>query len=142
MKQILTILLALVIAFGAWKGYELSKLNKDQVEDKEALADINRVNYGLFNIELWKQKALDIFGTKIREFKLDPQVYKDVERELQKYLKQVYKEYISSGKLIDQFITQAEESGKLNKLFAKLIRDNVGDQIGSLGIDKQISFQL
>lgn len=138
MKYALSIILASAILYGIWKGALLSDLNRQQVEDKEVLANLNRVNYGLFNIQLWKEKALDIFGSKIKEFKLDPQVYKDVERELAVYLKQVYKEYIVSGKLVDQLITEAEKSGKLNKLFAKLIRDNVGDQIGNLGIDRQI----
>jgi len=138
MKYVLSFILVAIIGFGSWKGISLSKLNAEQVSDKSALADLNRVNYGLFNIQLWKEKALNIFGTKIKEFKLDPQVYNDVEKELQKYLRKLYKEYIVSGKLLDGFIAQAEKDGKINKLFAKLIKDNVGDQIGKMGIDKQI----
>lgn len=138
MKQLLAVLIAAIIGVGIWKGATLSSLNKQQVSDKEVLADLNRVNYGLFNIQLWKEKALDIFGTKIKEFKLDPKVYDEVEVQLVKYLKQVYDEYIASGKLVDQFVEQAEADGKINKFFAKVIKDNVGAQIGNMGIDKQL----
>ena len=138
MKYILAGIITLLIAIGAYNGLQLSELNRQQVAEKEALAELNRVNYGLFNIQLWKEKALEVFSTKIKEFKLDPRVYSDVERELQKYLRALYKEYIASGKLVDSFVEQAEKDGKINKLFAKMIKDNVGDQIGKMGIDKQI----
>lgn len=138
MKYGLAIVISVLIGLGSWKGIALSDLNSAQIQDKEALSDLNRVNYGLFNIQLWKEKALDIFGTKIKEFKLDPRVYQDVDKELRKYLNSLYNEYILSGKLVDQFVDQAQKDGKVNKLFAKLIKDNVSSQIGNMGIDKQI----
>lgn len=138
MKYALAALVALLIGAGIYFGNELSTLNKQQVSDKETLAEINRVNYGLFNLQLWKEKALDIFSTRIEDFQLDQNVYKDVDRELQVYLRRLYKEYIVSGKLLDSFLDQAIKDGTINELFAKIIRENVGKTIGGMGLEKQI----
>ncbi len=132
------ILITIGLAFSAYNGYHLSKLVKEQKQYKEYIAEINMVNYGLFNMELWKEKALDIFSTRIDDFTISPQVYDDVELELRKYLKKMYKEYIASGKLVNQFVDQAHKSGKLNKLFATLIKKNVGSMLGDMDIEAQI----
>lgn len=138
MKYILIGIILLLIGLGAYKGYQLSSLQKVQSEEKEILADINQVNYGLFNLQLWKSKAMDIFRGKMTDFDVDPSVYKEVEGELNAYLLDIYNNYLGNGRMVNQFIDQAVSEGKINEMFAKLIKQNVGPAIQNLGIQKQL----
>jgi hypothetical protein len=138
MKYILFVLLTGLTAYGAIEGYGLYKDQQQVSQLKANRADINKINYGLFNLELWKQKAMTIFDSKIGEFKISPNVYKQLEDEVMIYLDNVYEEYIGSGKLVNEMISQAEESGSVNKFFLKMIKGNIGDQIKQLNIDKQL----
>ena len=138
MRHILTVIILIGLTFGGYKGYELYQKVDEQKEYKEVVAEINKVNYGLFNMEVWKDKAMDIFTQKIEDFQISPQVYKDVEKELSAYLRVMYVEWIASGKLVNQFVDEAQRDGKLNAMFAKLIKDNVGNMIGNMGLESKI----
>lgn len=138
MKYILFICITGLVAYSVVEGYGLYRTHQIKSELKEDFAEINKINYGLFNLDLWKQKALAIFDDKIGEFKIAPGVYKELEAEVMVYLDDVYDEYIGSGKLVDEIIAEAEESGSINKVFLKLIKGNIGEQIQKLNIDKQL----
>jgi len=138
MKYLLTILLSLGLIYGGWEGYQLHKLNKEQTEYKEALAEMNRINYGLFNMELWKEQALDIFTNRIEHFEINPAVYDDIEKELNVYLRSLYVEYISSGKLANTLIDEGERQGKIPKMMAALLKKNVGEIVKGLNLKKEI----
>ncbi len=138
MKYIIFLLLIGLTAYGAIEGYGLYQDQKKVSQLKADHADINKINYGLFNLDLWKKKAMTIFDSKIGEFKISPDVYKQLEAEVMVYLDNVYEEYIGSGKLVNEMIANAEKSGSVNKFFLKLIKGNIGDQIKKLNIDKQL----
>lgn len=138
MKYILFVILTGLTAFGAVEGYGLYQQQQKISHLKADYADINKINYGLFNLDLWKKKAMTIFDDKIGEFKISPDVYNQLEGEVMIYLDNVYEEYIGSGKLMNEMITEAEESGSVNKIFLTLIKSNIGDQIKKLNIDKQL----
>lgn len=138
MKYILFVLLTGLTAYGATEGYGLYKDQQQISQLKADHADINKINYGLFNLDLWKKKVMAIFDDKLGEFKISPDVYKQLEDEVMIYLDNVYEEYIGSGKLVNEMIAEAEESGSVNKFFLNLIKDNIGDQIKNLNIDKQL----
>ncbi len=138
MKYIIFVLLTGLTAYGATEGYGLYQNQQKVSQLKADHADINKINYGLFNLDLWKKKAMVIFDDKIGEFKISPDVYRQLEGEVKIYLDNVYEEYIGSGKLVNEMIAEAEESGSINKFFLKMIKDNIGDQIGKLNIDKQL----
>ena len=138
MKYILFIILTGLTAYGAIEGYGLYKDQQKISQLKADHADINKINYGLFNIDLWKQKAMVIFEDKIGEFTISPDVYNQLEDEAMIYLDNVYEEYIGSGKLVNEMIEEAEESGTVNKFFLKMIKGNIGEQIKKLNIDKQL----
>jgi len=138
MRYILTVVILVGLLFGAFKGYQLRKLTQEQTEYKEVLAEINRINYGLFNMELWKEKAVDIFSKRIDDFKVPPKAYEDIEAELRIYLKSLYKEWLLSGKLVNQFVDEAESSGKMNKFIAKMARDYFGKEMKNFGLEKRI----
>ena len=138
MRYLLTFLILAGLLFGGFKGYQLRKLTQEQTEYKEVLAEINRINYGLFNMELWKEKAVDIFSKRIEAFKVPPQAYKDIEAELRVYLNALYKEWLLSGKLVNQFVDEAESSGKMNKFVAKMAKDYFGKEMKNFGLEKRI----
>lgn len=138
MKYIIFVLLIGLTAYGATEGYGLYQEQKKISLLKADHADINKINYGLFNLDLWKKKAMAIFDSKIGEFKISPDVYKQLEAEVMVYLDNVYEEYIGSGKLVNEMIAEAEDSGTVNKFFLKMIKGNIGDQIKKLNIDKQL----
>ncbi|MBT3545943.1 MAG: hypothetical protein HN488_11405 [Saprospiraceae bacterium] len=138
MKYILFVLLTGLTAYGAIEGYGLYKDQQQVSQLKADRADINKINYGLFNLDLWKKKVMAIFDDKIGEFKISPDVYKQLEDEVMIYLDNVYEEYIGSGKLVNEMIAEAEESGSVNKFFLKMIKGNIGDQIKKLKIDRQL----
>jgi len=138
MKYILFVILTGLTAYGAVEGYGLYHQQQKISQLKADHADINKINYGLFNLDLWKKKAMVIFDDKIGEFKISPEVYGQLEDEVMVYLDDVYEEYIGSGKLVNEMIAEAEESGTVNKFFLKMIKGNIGDQIKKLNIDKQL----
>lgn len=138
MKYILFVCLLGLTAYGAIEGYGLYQEQKKVSQLKEDFAEINKINFGLFNMDLWKDKAMNIFSNKMEDFQISPGVYKELEGEVMKYLDAVYEEYIGSGKLIDEMIAEAEASGTVNKIFLKLIKGNIGDQVKKLNIDKQL----
>lgn len=114
-------------------------LQKEQSELKEHLASINRINYGLFNLQLWKDKAVEIFEDRIQNFQIDPQVYKEVQGQLNAYLLKVYKDYFESGRIVDEFFKQQEKSGKkVNNFLLKMVKDNIGETLQSFDIKSKL----
>lgn len=138
MKYILSLFLTVLIAAGAFFGYQYYELQAVDKAERETLAELNKVNYGLFNLQLWKEKAFTVFEGKMTDFDVDPAVYEEVKAELHDYLKHIYQEYLASGKMVNQFIDQAQAEGKINQVFANMIKQNLGPAIANLGIDKQL----
>lgn len=138
MRYALTLLILFGLLFGAFKGYQLRKLTLEQTEYKEVLAEINKINYGLFNMDLWKEKAVDVFSKRINDFKVPQNAYVDIDAELRVYLNQLYKEWLLSGKLVNQLVNEAEQSGKMNKFLANMARDFFKKEMKSFGIEDRI----
>lgn len=138
MKYITSIIIIALLLYGSWNGFQLSQLQQVQKTEKEHQAEINQINYGLFNLQLWKEKAMGIFKGKMTDFDVDPSVYKEVEMELRAYLNDIYNDYLGNGRIINQFVDQAVKDGKLNEMFAKLIKQNIGPAIQNLNIKQQL----
>lgn len=122
-------------------GYFASKLYldvMDRKEMKEDLAEINRVNYELFNIERWKKEALGIFQKKIREFEISQQTYVVLNEQVEIYLYKMYKQYFESGELMNTILNKLEEGGKINKLFLNVIKTNVTEQLEQMNLKAEI----
>jgi hypothetical protein len=105
---------------------------------KEDLAEINRVNYELFNVELWKKEALAIFEKKIKDFEISNTMYGFLDQQVQGYLNTMYDRYIESGELVDLIVDEVEKGGKVPKLFLNVIKTNVVDQVDQMDLRKQI----
>lgn len=138
MKYAISIILCAWIAFCGYRAYELRTLYQEQSAMAEDYAEINRVNYGLFNLQLWKDKAVKIFEGRIKDFTISPRVYKDVEGELVAYLNRSYTRYIENGELFDQIFAEVEKKGSVNKFFLKLLKDNLGPQVKNLDLRSRI----
>ncbi len=138
MKYIIYLILAGLVLFSAKEALTLYGLQKEQTDYKEDFAQLHLINYGIFNMEMWKGKIVDIFDTKIKTFKVDPKMYQDVNRQLRNYLSQMYDEYFTSGKLVDEFIKEAEKKGKINKLFLNLIKGSAKDMVKDLDLKDKI----
>lgn len=138
MRSILTVIIAALIAVAAYfsvQYYDAIMYRKDLKED---LAEINKVNYELFNLEIWKDQALGIFQQRIKDFEISEETYVVLDKQVREYLHRMYREQIESGKLIDMILTKMEEGGKINKMFLKLIKSNVDEQIQDLNLKGQI----
>ena len=127
MKYILYLIFAGLLIFAGKEAYSLYHLQKKQTVLKEDYAQLHLINYGLFNVEMWKGKVVHIFDDKIKGFKVDPKMYRDVNKQLRTYLNQVYDQYFASGKIVDDFVAEAEKKGTMNKLFLNLIKGSAKD---------------
>lgn len=139
MRFIIFSIVLVLLGISSKYAWDIHHLQKEQSELKEQLASINRINYGLFNIQLWKEKAIDIFEERIENFKIDPQVYKEVQGQLNNYLIQIYKDYFESGRIVDEFVSQQEKDGKkINTFLLKMVKDNIGETLKSFDIKSKI----
>jgi hypothetical protein len=138
MKYLILSLLIALLGFCSFKAYDLRQLQLKQSELKEDYAEITRVNYGLFNLQLWKEKAITIFENRIKDFVISPNVYDDVEYELTAYLNRAYVEYIENGALFDMIFEEVEKEGNVNGVFLKLLKDNLAPQVKTLDLQSRI----
>ncbi|MBK8625245.1 MAG: paraquat-inducible protein A [Saprospiraceae bacterium] len=138
MKQLTIIILSLMLSFGTYKAYLLVSKYQSHKILKEDLAEINKINYGLFNLQLWKEEALSVFENRIAEFEISPKAYRQVEKELEKYLHDINKDYIENGKIFENIFAEAEKSEKVNKFILNMIKENAPAQIRALNIPKFI----
>ena len=138
MKHVLVTIIAILLILATYKSYSLFTTYKALKIYKEDLAEINKINYGLFNLQLWKQQALNVFENRIGEFEISPKAYGQVEIEMEKYLHSINRKYIESGKIFEDIFSDAEKNGKVNKVLLKLIKENTKPQIKLLKIPQYI----
>ncbi|MBK9736218.1 MAG: hypothetical protein IPO92_15165 [Saprospiraceae bacterium] len=138
MKYLLFIIISCLLLFSGYGAVRLLNVYATLKSQKEDLAEINKINYGLFNLQIWKKEALKVFENRIANFEVSPRAYDQVVIELEKYLRGINKEYVESGKIFDNIFEEAEKSPTVNKVFLKLIRQNAAPQIKLLNIPKYI----
>lgn len=138
LKNVLLSLLVLLIGYTSYNSINLYYHIRNQKELKEDHAAINMITYGLFDIQLWKKQALDIFKKNIDNYEIEPSAYEELDRTLQVYLNQLYKQYFESGELIDTILEKLIENGSLNQMFATIIQKNIGSQLENLNLEKEI----
>jgi hypothetical protein len=138
MRIALIILFLLGLGLSGWYATSLHREVMTRKAHKEDLAEINRVNYELFNVELWKKEALAIFEKKIKDFEISNTMYGFLDQQVQGYLNTMYDRYIESGELVDLIVDEVEKGGKVPKLFLNVIKTNVVDQVDQMDLRKQI----
>ena len=119
-------------------GMDLYKENTAKNVYHYDYAEINKVNYGLFNIQLWKEKALDIVESRINNFTLSQEAYDQIGGQIELYLYKMYDDYFTSGKLIDEIYANLESSGTMNKMILNMMRGTVDKQLKNLDLKSKI----
>ena len=138
MRYVVLLIVGLLLIGSSKFGLDLySAISKKNIYQYD-YAEINKVNYGLFNIQLWKEKALDIVEGRINSFKLSDEAYDQISGQIEIYLYKMYDDYFTSGKLIDEIYASLEESGTVNKIFMKMMRGTIEDQLKNLNLKSKI----
>lgn len=119
LANILLILgLGVVLAVECYCGYQLKKLSIEQERLKEDYAMFNNITFGVFSIDLWRDKIAGIITEKIKDFKVTDEqkkeMRKQVEKQLHDMVDQVVKEFNQPQKDI---------GGKLKKFAFKQFVD-------------------
>lgn len=128
----------LLLLYSIFEAYNISKQQKQINELSQTYADINAINYGLFNMQEWKNKAFNVFNYHITQFNISPKAFEEAELELKKYLYKIHDDYIVSGNLFNKIFEDAEKNEKVNKVMLRMFKENVGVQIEALKIKEHI----
>jgi hypothetical protein len=129
-----TIIASLAMAYLCYYAFSLHHLHKKNDHLKADLAEINKINYGLFDISRWKKEALLVFNKRIDQFQISEKAYIQVRKELDQYLSDLDKKYIANGKVFEPIFEKAEQNPKMNKMFLKLLKENTIPQLKELNI--------
>ena len=65
MRIAISLLIVALLGLATWKGVELYKLTNKVNEYKYDFSEINKINYGLFNIDIWKEKIFSVIEKKL-----------------------------------------------------------------------------
>lgn len=133
MRYIIILLVIALVGTAGWFGLELYTTQKEKTELQYDYAEIKKINYGLFNIQLWKEKALSIFQNQIDSFEITPGTYKALESQIGKYINIMYEQYFSTDKLVSQIEENLKDS-KIPAMFLKALRGNIEEQIDKFDI--------
>lgn len=133
MRYIIIIVIVALVGVAGWFGFELYNVQKEKTELQYDYAEIRKINYGLFNIQLWKEKAMGIFQSQIDNFEITPGTYKALEQQIGKYINIMYNQYFATDILVDQ-IEQNLQDSKIPKMFLKALRGNIEEQIDKFDI--------
>jgi hypothetical protein len=131
---VITILLGFSVFFAKKVHQDSFALN----EMKYDFAEINRINYGLFNIPLWKEKIFDIVRSKMDEFNISEGAYTNLGSQVETYLYEMYDDWFSSGKLVDQLYESMSEGSSINKMVLNMVKKAVDDNIDKIDLKSQI----
>ncbi|RYG18079.1 MAG: 2-methylisocitrate lyase [Chitinophagaceae bacterium] len=106
--------LGLLLACECYFGYQLHRLSNQQEQIKEDYAMVNNITFGVFSIDLWRDKIAVVVTQKIKGFKVTDQqkaeMRKQIELQLHGMVDQVVKEFNKPQKSI---------GGKLKKFAFK-----------------------
>jgi len=125
MRVLISLVLAGLLGYSIWQGVELYKVSNEINKEKYNYAEINKIQYGLFNIELWKDKLFDIVKKKADDFDFNTNDFGDIKKEIENYLYGLNKEYIESGKLVNMLMDKEAKDNKLVGFLMGLFKGNI-----------------
>ena len=67
-KNIILILILVGIGYSAYSGYKMREAYKSHQKIKEDYAYITKIDFGLFNMKEWRNKALNVFSEQVENF--------------------------------------------------------------------------
>lgn len=138
MRYLIFVLCGCAIVVGSYFSIQLHQNYKQKNILQYDIAEIKKINYGLFNLQLWKERALDIFSKKISEFKISPKAYDGLDKQIGVFVKDMFDEYLLSGKLVDEIAGGFAANSKIPKLFITSITEQAKEAMKDLDLSKQI----
>ena len=138
MRILLSIVLAGLLGIAIWQGTLLHRVTVETNEAKYDFAEINKINYGLFNIDLWKTRIFGIIEKKADSFNFDAKDLQGFQGQIEDYLYGLHKDFIESGKLVEMFMDKDQQDNKLVGLFMGLFKGNIEKQVENLDFKKKI----
>lgn len=138
MKNVLFGLICLLFLASGKIAFDLFDQVHERKVKMEDYAEINMVNYELFNMQIWKDKALTIIKKKIKEFGFSDQTYTVLDDQIRGYLRTVHKTYIEEGELSTIILEEVKKSGDLNAFVMKFVEQQVPEIVTKLDLKPQI----
>lgn len=138
MRTVTHLILTVVLGLAIWQGALLYEETNKVNEQKYDFAEINKINYGLFNINIWKEKIFSIIEKKAEDFDFKAGDLGGIKKEIENYLYGLHKEYIESGKLVEMFMDGQNQDNKLVGLFMNLFKGNIEDQVKNIDFKARI----
>jgi len=132
--------MAIILGFSCWNGVQLYQQSKLENEYKYDFSEINKIKYGLFNLDIWKEKVFGILEKNVDQFEIKPSDLKGIKKQIEIYLNQLYVDYFESGKLIDVLMESQDDGkgNKLGKMFVGLFKKNIEKEIKKIDFKSQI----
>ena len=141
MKYIIHFFLGLFVLFASYTAFDIYTSSKELNSYKYDYAEIHQIKYGLFNVDLWKEKLFYMLEDRVSDFDITAEDLSAIRKQIIFYLEDLYKEYFESGKLIDALVeaqTEDDDSQKLGKFFVGLFRNNIEKEIQKMDFKAQI----
>jgi hypothetical protein len=85
-KILLILGLSLLLCGEGYLGYRLHTLSNQQQQMKEDYSTLNNITFGLFSVDQWRDKIVDIINNQVRNFNLTPKQQKDLQVEVEQIL--------------------------------------------------------
>lgn len=138
MRALFHLVITLLIGYSAWTGFQFYTFYQNTNIQQYDYAEINEIKYGLFNLELWKEKLFSILDKKAGSFELRQSDYDAVQVVIEKYLVDLHKEYFESGKLLESLTKSQKEENKLGAMFLQMFKGNIEEQIEKMDFKSKI----
>ena len=138
MRIIISLVLASMLGFSIYQGADIYKLTNKINDQKYDYAEINKINYGLFNFELWKDKLFDIVKKKANNFEFNGDDFGDIQKEIEKYLYGLNRDYIESGKLVEMLMDKESKDNKMVGFLMNMFKGNIESTIKDLNFKAKV----
>ena len=138
MRIVLSLLIAALVGFAGHRGFQLIELSKEVNDKKYDFAEVNKITYGLFNIDIWKDKIFSVIESKAEGFEFGAKDLKGFQGQIEKYLYDMHTEYIESGKLVEMFMQNQKDDNKVVGLLMGLFKGGIEDQIKNIDFKDRI----
>lgn len=83
---ILMIVLSVLLCVEAYCGYHVSVLSMQQERLKQDYSTINNITFGIFSIDQWREKIMDVVNGRVENFKLGRKQRKTMQIQIEKQL--------------------------------------------------------
>ncbi len=137
-QLIISILVACLVGVSLFYGTKLYTETQKINEIKEDFAEINKLEYGLFNIDIWKESIFGIIQKKADGFDFDVKDLGGIKMQIESYLYELHKDYFESGKLATILMEDQKNAAPAVKLMLKLFKGTIDKQIRNIDFKSQI----